>query len=240
MLSAPFSSCAEAAAPEDQAHHPPCRCPLTSTSQQPAVQWVHVVHQIQQCPSPAWRDWPRRTRALSRDRPRPGSGPCWPLLRQSQENEDHRQVKVEPIPATIQATLDSDGTAHPCPDSQRHATGTSRSAPATDENCNANRTQVAPMPAGHSRGKNAAKSSAPAGGSYTSFGLPAHKAPEWRPVEAAGAEVGQNQASAPRDLQMYLWSHSWRLSESECKSRNVQIQKPSMSTITLAFWSYKK
>lgn len=33
LLSAPFSRCAEAAAPEDQAHHPHCRCPLTSTSQ---------------------------------------------------------------------------------------------------------------------------------------------------------------------------------------------------------------
>ncbi|KAK1345039.1 hypothetical protein QTO34_013743 [Cnephaeus nilssonii] len=70
LLSAPFSHCAEeAAAPEDQAHHPHCRCPLTSTSQQPVVQLVHDVHQIQQCPSPAWRDWPQRTRALSPGRP---------------------------------------------------------------------------------------------------------------------------------------------------------------------------
>lgn len=54
------------------------------------------------------------------------------------------------------------------------------------------------------------------------------------------ATLVDEETRAQKDLQIYLWPHSWRISESECKSRNVQFQKPSMFTIVLAFWSYKK
>lgn len=162
------------------------------------MQAVHVVHQIQRCPSPARQNWPQRTRTLSPGRPRSGRGPGRPLLRQSQENEGHPQVKVEPIPATIQATLDSDGSAHPRPDSQHHATGPSRSAPATHENCNANRTHVVPVPLSAQPGEQRSQVLRTFSilwiviwpfDTRTSFGFPAHKAPEWRPVKAAAAEV---------------------------------------------------
>lgn len=54
------------------------------------------------------------------------------------------------------------------------------------------------------------------------------------------ATLVDEETTAQRDLKIYLWPYRWRISESEYKSRNVQLQKPSMFTIILASWCYKK
>lgn len=54
------------------------------------------------------------------------------------------------------------------------------------------------------------------------------------------ATLVDEETRAQKDLQIHLWPHSWRVSESEYKSRNVQFQKPSMFMIILAFGGYKK